>query len=233
MTRVQSGGTRAGGAALDRIADTLRGAPAARVAVLGGARLTNEAQYMWAKLAKGVIGTDNVDAQLDDGLDPELVLGLPRATIDDACRPGGAVVLIGPDLKEELGALYLRLRHAIVHDGVQLIEVTPGATSLSPLAQHSLHPPPRHNGSARPSVGAGNRSRGPAGRCQRGAPRGGTRLGRACRCCGGRVGRRAAGGAEYCRHGAGRRRCEHQVGFSGFGRRGRRHHGGVGPGVAG
>ncbi len=130
------------GAALDRIADTLRGAPAARVAVLGGARLTNEAQYMWAKLAKGVIGTDNVDAQLDDGLDPELVLGLPRATIDDACRPGGAVVLIGPDLKEELGALYLRLRHAIVHDGVQLIEVTPGATSLSPLAQHSLHPRP-------------------------------------------------------------------------------------------
>ncbi|MCY4663479.1 MAG: NADH-quinone oxidoreductase subunit NuoG [Acidimicrobiaceae bacterium] len=136
------------GEALDRIVSALRAAPPERVAVLGGARLTNEAQYMWAKLAKGVIGTDNVDAQLDDGLDPEVVLGLPRATIDDACRPGGTVVLIGPDPKEELGTLYLRLRHAIVNkevkpeDRVKLIEVTPCATGLSHLARHSLRPRP-------------------------------------------------------------------------------------------
>ena len=45
---------------------------------IGGARLTNEDAYAWAKLAKGVIGTDNVDAQLGDGLPAELVLGLPR-----------------------------------------------------------------------------------------------------------------------------------------------------------
>ena len=40
----------------------------ARSRVLGGARLTNEDAYAWAKLAKGVLGTDNVDAQLGDGL---------------------------------------------------------------------------------------------------------------------------------------------------------------------
>ena len=130
------------GEALDHVAGALSAAPPERVAVLGGARLTNEAQYMWAKLAKGVIGTDNVDAQLGDGLDPALVLGLPRATIDDACRPGGTVVLTGPDPKEELGTLYLRLRHAVVNDGVKLIEVTPCATGLSHLAQHSLRPRP-------------------------------------------------------------------------------------------
>ena len=138
-----SGWREAGwGEALGRIVSSLREAPAERVAVLGGARLTNEAQYMWAKLAKGVIGTDNVDAQLNDGLDPAVVLGLPRATIDDACRPGGTVVLIGPDPKEELGTLYLRLRHGIVNDGVKLIEVTPCATGLSHLARHSLRPRP-------------------------------------------------------------------------------------------
>ena len=60
------------------------GGPGA-VAVIGGARLTNESAYAWAKLAKGVIGTDSVDAQLGDGLPAELVLGLPRATIDEAC----------------------------------------------------------------------------------------------------------------------------------------------------
>ena len=130
------------GEALDRIVGALSEASPERVAVLGGARLTNEAQYMWAKLAKGVIGTDNVDAQLGDGLDPAVVLGLPRATIDDACRPGGTVLLIGPDPKEELGTLYLRLRHAIVNDKVKLIEVTSAATGLSHLAQHSLHPRP-------------------------------------------------------------------------------------------
>ena len=88
------------------------------IAVLGGARLTNESAYAWAKLAKGVIGTDNVDAQLGDGLPAEVVLGLPRATIDEVCAPGGTVLLLGPDLKEELPVLFLRLRHAVARDGV-------------------------------------------------------------------------------------------------------------------
>ncbi len=128
--------------AATRAVEALSRAPAERVAVLGGARLTNESQYAWAKLAKGVIGTDNVDAQLDDGLPPELVLSLPRATIDEVCRPGGVIVLLGGDPKEELGSLYLRLRHAVVSDGATLIEITPRATGLSGLAAHSLHPRP-------------------------------------------------------------------------------------------
>ena len=52
------------------------------------------------------------------------------------------MVLIGPDPKEELGVLYLRLRHAVVNDGVKLIEVTPCETGLSHLARHSLRPRP-------------------------------------------------------------------------------------------
>jgi NADH-quinone oxidoreductase subunit G len=128
--------------ALNRVVETLGGVDPERVGVLGGARMTNEAQYAWAKLMKGVVGTDNVDAQLGDGLPPELVLGLPRATIDDACRPGGTIILCGPDPKEELGALYLRLRHAVVEDGATLIELTPHRGGLSGLASHSLHPRP-------------------------------------------------------------------------------------------
>jgi NADH-quinone oxidoreductase subunit G len=63
-------------------ASTAGGAEA--VGVVGGARLTNEGAYAWAKLAKGVLGTDSVDAQLGDGLPAELVLALPRATHDHA-----------------------------------------------------------------------------------------------------------------------------------------------------
>lgn len=128
--------------ALGQIVSLLADTDPDRVAVIGGARLTNESQYAWTKLAKGIIGTDHVDAQLGDGLDPELVLGLPRATIDEACTPGGTIILCGPDPKEEIGSLYLRLRHAVVHDGAKLIEITPVATGLGPVAAHSLHPRP-------------------------------------------------------------------------------------------
>ena len=54
------------------------------LAVIGGARLPNEDAYAWAKAARVALGTDNVDAQLGDGLPAETVLGLPRATIDQA-----------------------------------------------------------------------------------------------------------------------------------------------------
>lgn len=122
------------GEALARVADGIRRAlddhgPAA-VGFIGGARLPNEDAYAWGKLARAVVGTDNVDCQLGDGLPAEVVLGLPRATIDEACS-AGAVVLLAPDLREELPVLYLRLRQAAVDRGVPLIEITPAATSLS------------------------------------------------------------------------------------------------------
>ena len=114
-------------------------------AVVGGARLTNEDQYAWVKLTKGLIGSDNIDAQLGDGLPAEAVLGLPRATIDDVCRAGGTVLLLGPDPKEELSVLYLRLRHAVLDDGVKLVEMASTRTELtSELAAASLRYRPGH-----------------------------------------------------------------------------------------
>ncbi len=107
------------------------------IAVLGGARLPNEDAYAWAKLAKGVIGTDNVDCQMGDGLPAELVLGLPRATIDEACA-ASAVVLLAPDLKEDLPVFYLRLREAAVDGNLKLIEMAPLGTGLSRHAEVRL-----------------------------------------------------------------------------------------------
>ncbi len=110
---------------------------AGAVALIGGARLTNEAAYAWAKLAKGVIGTDSVDAQLGDGLPADLVLGLPRATIDEACAAPVLVTLAG-DLREELPVLFLRLREAVVAGTTQLLEIAPAPTALTALATASL-----------------------------------------------------------------------------------------------
>ena len=82
-------------AAAEALRAGLDSSGAEHLGVLGGARLTNEAAYAWAKLAKGVLGTDNIDCQLADGLPPEVVFGLPRATIDDACADGATVLVLG------------------------------------------------------------------------------------------------------------------------------------------
>ena len=126
--------------ALAAVADGLRAATSdgpAGAAVVGGARLTNEGAYAWAKLAKGVLGTDSVDAQLGDGLPAEVVLSLPRATIDDAAGADTVIVLSG-DLREELPILFLRLRAGVVDGGLSLVELASHATSLTPYAAASL-----------------------------------------------------------------------------------------------
>jgi len=119
------------------VTSRLDGASGDNVGVIGGARLANEDAYAWAKLARTVLRTDNVDAQLGDGLAAEVVAGLPRATIDQVCD-ARLVVTIAPDLKEELPVLYLRLRHAAVENGVPIIEISPMATGLSSRAAQSL-----------------------------------------------------------------------------------------------
>ena len=127
--------------ALAAVAEGLQGAAEAggaeSIGFLGGGRLTNEGAYAWAKVAKGILGTDSVDAQLGDGLPAEVVLGLPRATIDQAVTADTVIVLSG-DLREELPVLFLRLRSAIVDGGPSVIELSPRATALTPYATASL-----------------------------------------------------------------------------------------------
>jgi len=129
------------GDALKRAAKALEGEPE-RIGLIGGARLNLEDQYAWAKLMKGVVGTDHTDAQLGDGLPAPMVLGLPRATIEQATAAGGVVLLLGIDLKEELPTLYLRLRNAARDHQVDLVEMAPRRSALSKLATISVQPEP-------------------------------------------------------------------------------------------
>jgi NADH-quinone oxidoreductase subunit G len=120
-------------AAAHGLKEVLRLHQASGLGVLGGARGTNEDAYVWSRFAKSVLGTDNVDCQLGDGLPAEVVLGLPRATIAD-CDRSRVVVLLAPDLKEELPVLYLRLKRAATDLGVKLIEIGATATGLTHVA---------------------------------------------------------------------------------------------------
>jgi len=115
------------------------------VAVLGGARGTDEDAYVWARFVKGVLRTDNVDAQLGDGLPAEVVLGLPRAEISD-CDTAAAVVLLAPDLREELPVLYLRVRRAAIEHHVPIIDLAPVDHGLSGCSTVALRPVPGEQG---------------------------------------------------------------------------------------
>ncbi len=126
--------------ALEAAASALKAASGSSVGVIGGARLSNENAYAWSKFARTVLSTDNVDAQLGDGLCAEMVMSLPRATIDDAAT-ADHVLLLAPDLKEELPVLYLRLRGAS-QGSTKLIELAPAPTGLTRYtsAAHGYRP---------------------------------------------------------------------------------------------
>ncbi len=123
--------------ALDRATDAIEQAKklhgAGAIAVLGGARGTNEDAYVWSVLAKGVIGTDHVDAQLGDGLPADFVLGMARAEIADLDR-ASAIVILDHDLRDQVPVLFLRLRRARLELGVPLVDLAPAAHGLSELA---------------------------------------------------------------------------------------------------
>jgi NADH-quinone oxidoreductase subunit G len=118
------------------IGDAIEAGGPSSVAILGGARGTNEDAFAWARLAREVIGTANIDAQLGDGLDPA-VLALPAATIDEACA-AATIVLLAPDLKEELPVLYLRVRDAAEKRRSRILEIAPMDSGLTRYAWKSV-----------------------------------------------------------------------------------------------
>ncbi|HSJ27776.1 MAG TPA: NADH-quinone oxidoreductase subunit NuoG [Acidimicrobiia bacterium] len=104
------------------------------VGAIGGARGTNEDAYALSKFMRTVIGSHNVDAQLDDGLEPQFLAATAgRGSIGDL-ESAKTVLVWGPDLKEEHPTLYLRVRRAAQELGATLIVIHPRATGLDDRA---------------------------------------------------------------------------------------------------
>ncbi len=123
--------------ALQRAAALLTEHGGDAVGAIGGASLTNEAAFAWERFVRGVLGSDHLDAQFDDGLDPVLIQALPAATIDDAAKARVVVTITG-DLREELPVLFLRLRENVVRHHRSLVEFRTGPSALTAVATHSL-----------------------------------------------------------------------------------------------
>ncbi len=126
--------------ALEFVADRLSAIrdEGGRVAALGGARGTNEDAYALSKFMRVAAESNNVDAQMGDGLDPQLLVGVAdKGRINDL-ESAKTILLWGPDLKEELPVLYLRVRRAAQELGATLIVVHPRATGLDDRASHKF-----------------------------------------------------------------------------------------------
>jgi NADH-quinone oxidoreductase subunit G len=104
---------------------------------IGGAALTNEGAFAWERFLRGAIGSEHLDAQFDDGLDPVLLQALPLATIDDAANAPVVLTLTG-DLRQELPVLFLRLRESFAQKHRTLIELSSAPSALRSLARHVL-----------------------------------------------------------------------------------------------
>jgi len=120
--------------AIGLVSERLASYDSSTVGGLGGARSTNEDAYAFSKFMRSVVGTPHLDAQLADGLDPVFATSVvSRAAINDL-ESARTILLWGPDLKEELPVLYLRVRRAATELGANLVVVHPRRTGLDDVA---------------------------------------------------------------------------------------------------
>jgi len=139
-----------------RLQEIVDGAGGAAVGGLGGARGTNEDAYAFSKFMRTVIGSNHVDAQMGDGLDPKLLAAVDRKAMISDLDSAASILVWGPDLKEESGTLYLRVRQAAQKRGVKLVIVHPRATGLDDCAKHKITYRPGQGPEVLAQLAAGN-----------------------------------------------------------------------------
>ena len=125
------------GRALAMVAERIKSARG--VGVIAGAHLTTEDAFAISRLARGVIETPHLDSRLQDADAPyELALAAlsvagSTATMNDL-ENASSIVSVGPDPKETLPVLFLRLRKAVFERGAELAVVAPRRISLDAFA---------------------------------------------------------------------------------------------------
>jgi NADH-quinone oxidoreductase subunit G len=116
-----------------------------RVGVIAGGHLTTEDAFAVSRLARSIIGTPHVDSRIQDAGAPyELFRSLEgvagsTATLNDL-ESAKTIWWIGPDPKEALPVLFLRLRKAVLDLGAHLTVVSPRRISLDEFADRVIRP---------------------------------------------------------------------------------------------
>lgn len=124
--------------ALDLVARKIHAAAPNRVALIAGARLTNEDAYVAARIFRTVVGTPHLDHRLDTRADgPSLTVPWGMTSPIGDIPTSDLFLLIGCDLTEEYPVLWLRMKQA-VDRGARIIAITPKALEIERFAAHHL-----------------------------------------------------------------------------------------------
>lgn len=125
--------------AFARIAEAAKGK---KVAFLTGGRLTDEDYYALSKLARTVIGTNDVDHRRHFGAEAaEALAGSGLGVTYKDVEAAKIIVVVGLDSEQEVPILHLRIRSAARKNGSKVIVVHPRRTRLHDVAEHVLCKP--------------------------------------------------------------------------------------------
>jgi NADH-quinone oxidoreductase subunit G len=111
----------------------------ARVAFLTGGRLGNEDAYVLSKLARTVVGTNDLDHRraVHGGVAEERSAAAPMTVTSRDVERASAILVVGLDAEQELPILHLRIRKA-ARRGAKVFVVHSRRTRLHDLAEHQL-----------------------------------------------------------------------------------------------
>jgi formate dehydrogenase alpha subunit len=114
------------------------------IAILASAKCTNEENYLLQKLARQVIGTNNIDhcarlchASTVDGLALCFGSGAMSNTMDDIARNAQALFIIGSNTTEQHPVFGARLRQAVLKRHIPLVVADPRQIDITEFA--TLH----------------------------------------------------------------------------------------------
>jgi len=117
------------------------------IGVIGSAKTTNEECYSLAKLARGVIGTPNIDSACrfyDASLIPALLetTRVPASQIDiNSIASAGSILIVGSNVMDQLAHVGSRIQDA-VENGCKVVAVDSRVSRLAPQASMFLNSRP-------------------------------------------------------------------------------------------
>jgi NADH-quinone oxidoreductase chain G len=125
--------------ALKTIATGLRAVQAANgpdsVGGVVSSRSSNEELYLFQKLFRAGLGTNNVDHRLKERwYEDQGLLDLPLSGPIQGLEKADAILVLGGDVVQEQPIVFLWLRKAVVRGGARLVSANPKATELNRLA---------------------------------------------------------------------------------------------------
>ncbi len=137
-------------------------AAAGRAAVLLGGKLTLEDSYAYAKFARVVLGTDNIDFRIRRSSPAEaaflrsMVAGSGLHVSYEDLDAAPTVLLVGLEPEEESPITFLRLRAAVRRGGLTVVSVAPYASpGAAKLGAHVLGAAPGQEAAVLRALAAG------------------------------------------------------------------------------